>query len=184
MGAPRGDGQEIQRLEILCWKLWAIPIPPSGTESEAEEVEMRGYRHRRPCRERISFPGIVPPNRVGGNISPPMLGPCMSMHVLMRKAKSPMAPADTSGLETGNRHGHISTRREGGGGGRVSPPSQQMSPLRIAGELGGLPWSKMWIAWNGPNRAYLPLHLCWAMGGCAAQHAERRSWSRRNPTWK
>lgn len=81
------------------------------------------------------------------------------------ESEKPHGPRRHVGAGDRQPHGHISTRREGGGGGRVSPPSQQMSPFRIAGELGGLPWSKMWIAWNGPNRAYLPLHLCWAMGG-------------------
>lgn len=83
------------------------------------------------------------------------------------ESEKPHGPRRHVGAGDRQPHGHISTRREGGGGGRVSPPSQQMSPFRIAGELGGLPWSKMWIAWNGPNRAYLPLHLCWAMGGGA-----------------
>lgn len=158
----------------------------SGTESEAEQVEMRGSRHRRPCQLRIHL--IVPAERVGAiSHRRCLVHACVDVDAGSEKRKA----------ESEKPHG---PRRHAGAGDRQPHPNatggwwwgssavaiggpcrrhQQMSPLRIAGELRGLPWSKMWIAWNGPNRAYPSIFAAWAMGvrgRCAAQHAERKSW--------
>lgn len=155
----------------------------SGTESEAEQVEMRGSRHRRPCQQLRILHLIVPADRVGGNTSPPMLGPCMCRcRCGKRKAESEKPHGPRRHVGAGDRQPHPNATGGWWWGSRAVAIGgscrrhQQMSPLRIAGEVKDVDC----VEWPESS---LPLHLCWAMGGARPSMPRGRA-RRRNSTWK
>lgn len=145
----------------------------SGTESEAEQVEMRGSRHRRPCQLRI-YP-IVPAERVGG---PYLTADAWSIHVSMSmreaksgKRKAPWPPPTRRGWRqatASQRDGRVVVGVEGcRNWWLMSPPSTNVTVEDCGrGQRCGL---------RGMARIELTPPSLLGDGGCAAQHAETKS---------